>query len=386
MGIEQPALHPPMMLKLLLISALLAAATALPSPDAAVPEGALTQSQMHMSSAAKAAVSKMLETGSSDSACAELATATMAEVTDAVKAQQEAIDAFKAPNDGTACLEEGKPAVDAAKTALDKAKTDASDAAEASAAAAGAGVDMGSIPLSAYTEEGDKACVPFESSAAYHSAKAAATTAADLAASTAAAVPGAEAVLESAEAAAADAVKECECKVYTDYTAAWSTIEAHKDSHEASWTKGKHMECVLAGTAAEDCDVGTTPAVEPVTLAPGATGDACTSSPTVSPTPAPTFLSPTEAAPGCVGAVALAGLGSCSTTVSRGNIGDRFCSLAGRGHMVSYAADVTSVSGPVCYISGSNIHTGHSVLGGYGCGGHCKCLQGVKCSGDGSRL
>merc|ERR1712110_69655 len=174
--------HPPMMLKLLLISALLAAATALPSPDAAVPEGALTQSQMHMSSAAKAAkdtVSKMLETGSSDSACAELATTTMNEVTDAVNAQQQALDAFKAPNDGTSCLQEGQDEVTAAQTALTNAQTAASDAAEASSAATGADVDFGPISFSALTESESGVCAgQFLEDPAYTAAKASAASAA----------------------------------------------------------------------------------------------------------------------------------------------------------------------------------------------------------------
>merc|ERR1712110_1395170 len=128
--------------------------------------------------AAKETVSSMLEAGSSDSACAELAATTISEVEDAVKAQQEAIDKFAAPNDGTSCLEEGKAEVDSATEALDAAKKASEDAAAESAAAAGASVDFGPVSLSALHDSGPLTCGPWLGDAAYTSAKAAAAAAA----------------------------------------------------------------------------------------------------------------------------------------------------------------------------------------------------------------
>merc|ERR1719453_2159684 len=246
------------MMKLLLAIALVACASALPSPDTTVPEVQMTQMVATAAKAAKETVSSMLEAGSSDSACAELAATTISEVEDAVKAQQEAIDKFAAPNDGTSCLEEGKAEVDSATEALDAAKKASEDAAAESAAAAGASVDFGPVSLSALTEDGSAVCGPWASDAAFTSAKAAAAAGAS-----------------KASDAAAKAVAECECKVYTDYTAAFETAESHKETNEASYTKGKHMQCVLAGTAPDACDAGTTPAVTPITLAAGATADKC---------------------------------------------------------------------------------------------------------------
>merc|ERR1711998_761039 len=147
-----------MMMRALTVIALVAAASALPSPDATVPEMTMTQTMSSAAKAAKATVSKMLETGSSDSACAELADATIAEVADAVSAQQQLLDAFNAPND---------------------AQTKSQDADAASASAAGANVDFGPVAISALTEHDGSLCNgAWATDAAYTSAKAAAAAAA----------------------------------------------------------------------------------------------------------------------------------------------------------------------------------------------------------------
>merc|ERR1711998_619724 len=168
-----------MMMRALTVIALVAAASALPSPDATVPEMTMTQTMSSAAKAAKATVSKMLETGSSDSACAELADATIAEVADAVSAQQQLLDAFNAPNDGTSCLQEGQDEVAAAGDALHDAQTKSQDADAASASAAGANVDFGPVAISALTEHDGSLCNgAWATDAAYTSAKAAAAAAA----------------------------------------------------------------------------------------------------------------------------------------------------------------------------------------------------------------
>merc|ERR1711871_1194147 len=263
-------------MKLFIAIALVAYASALPSPDSTVPEMMMTQTMSMAAKEAKKTVTSMLESGSSDSACAELAATTISEVEDAVKAQQEAVDKFKAPNDGTACLEEGKAEVATATEALDAAKKASEDAAAAAAASAGASVDFGPVALSAMTDSSSGGlCGPWASDPAYTSAKAAAAAGASDAAEKAAAIAGFESALTAAEDAAAAAVKSCECAVFHEYTAAWEAAESHKETNAASYTKGKHMECVLAGTAPDACDVGTVPEVTPVTLAAGVTGEGC---------------------------------------------------------------------------------------------------------------
>jgi len=138
-------------------------------------------------------------------------------------------------------------------------------------------VDFGPVALSALTEDSSGLlCGPWASDPAFTPAKAAASAGATAASEASAAIGGFEEALSAAEAAAALAVKECECKVYTDYTAAFAAATAASKGHEASYTKGKHMKCVLAGTSPDACEVGTVPTVSPVTLAAGASADACT--------------------------------------------------------------------------------------------------------------
>merc|ERR1711871_73820 len=264
------------MMKLLLAIALVAAASALPSLDTNVPEVTMTQALMAKAhAAAKEKVSSMLESGSDSSACAELATTTINEVVDAVKAEQEILDKLAAPNNGEHCLTMGKEEVDAAESALETAKEEAKDAAEASAAAAGDSVDFGSVSLASLTEEDGAVCGPFESDPEYVAAKAAAADAAAKAASASDAIGGFEEAVATAKASADAAVKKCQCVTYTDYTDAYAKATAHSDSHAEAYAKGKHMECVLAGTAPADCDVGTTPAVTPITLDAGVVEGAC---------------------------------------------------------------------------------------------------------------
>jgi hypothetical protein len=89
--------------------------------------------------------------------------------------------------------------------------------------------------------------------------------------------------LSAAKTAQEKAIKECQCGVRAAYNKAWEAANAQNEENEKAYTKGKHMECVLAGTAADACDVGTTPAVTAVTLAEGATADKCGESSTEAP-------------------------------------------------------------------------------------------------------
>jgi len=265
-----------MMMKLVLALALVAFASALPSLDTNVPEVAMTQALMAKAhKAAKEKVSSMLESGSDSSACAELASTTISEVEDNVKAQQELLDHFAAPNNGEHCLTMGAEEVAAAESALEDAKTEAADAASASASAESDPIDFGAVSLASLTEEDGAVCGPFESDPEYVAAKAAAADAAAKAESAAGAIGGFEDAVATAKEAAAKEVQHCECVTYTDYTAAFASASSHAESNAEAYAKGKHMECVLAGTAPADCDVGTTPAVSPITLADGVSAGSC---------------------------------------------------------------------------------------------------------------
>merc|ERR1719453_732212 len=261
-----------LVLALVLAVALVAYASALPSIDTSAPEMTL-MAKAHK--AAKEKVSSMLESGSDSSACAELASTTISEVEDNVKAQQEILDHFASPNNGEHCLTLGSEEVAAAEAALETAKTEAEDAASAAASAEGGSVDFGTVSLASLTEEDGAICGPFESDPEYVAAKAAAADAAAKAATAAGAIGGFETSVASAKEAAAKQVEHCECVTYTDYTAAFATASAHSEANAEAYAKGKHMECVLAGTAPADCDVGTTPAVSPITLADGVSEASC---------------------------------------------------------------------------------------------------------------
>merc|ERR1711871_230229 len=265
-----------MMARIVLSIALVACASALPALDSDVPETVMMQTMMNKAhKAAKAKVSSMLESGSDSSACAELAKATIDEVVDNVKAQQELVDHFAAPNNGEHCLTEGKEAVDAAESALADAKTEAEEAAAASASAAGDSVDFGSVSLASLTEEDGAGCGPFETDPEYVAAKAAAADAAIKAAAAADAIGGYEEAVATAKEAAAKAVSHCQCVTYTDYNDVYAKATSLAAANAEAYAKGKHMECVLSGTAPADCDVGTTPAVTPITLDAGVTESSC---------------------------------------------------------------------------------------------------------------
>merc|ERR1719305_1947537 len=110
-------------------------ACALAAPPTTVPQDMMLQQTAKAAEEARATITTMLQAGSSDDACAELATTTITEVEDAVEAQQEILNHY-VENDGTACLEEGKSAVDAAQAALDEAKKDSEDKSAAAVDAA----------------------------------------------------------------------------------------------------------------------------------------------------------------------------------------------------------------------------------------------------------
>lgn len=223
---------------------------------------------------AKATISAMMQEGSSSDDCTDLAATTIKEVEDAVAAAQEILDHFK-EHDGSQCLEEGKSSLDEAESALSTAQKASEDAAAAAAEAASATIDFTGVPLASLSESEGGLCGLPVTTPAYTAAKATAESTATAASEASAAIAGFEAALESAKTAAAELVANCQCETYTTYTEAWTTAESHAEENAASWAKGKHMQCVLAGTDPASCDVGTCPTVTAVTLAEGATEAAC---------------------------------------------------------------------------------------------------------------
>merc|ERR1711959_385675 len=267
-----------MMMKIFALLAFVGAATALPSTaDDIVPEGfdasgmAPPANFLEVSAfdEAKATVQSMIQAGKDEGACADLAAATVKEVEDSVDAAQKTLDSL---NTGSDCPNKGQGAVDTAQSALDQANKDKEAADAAASAAASASVNFGSMPLSSLTEG---QCGVFFNSAAYTSAVATKESTANAATQAAAAVTAAEAGLKAAQEAQQDAIKECQCSAKKAAAAAWEAANANNDANEKAYTKGKHMECVLAGTPVDSCQVGAIPKVTEVTLANGVESATC---------------------------------------------------------------------------------------------------------------
>merc|ERR1711988_1388702 len=286
------------MMKLTLALAFLAFAVALPSPDTMVPETNTKFTDVngikHAAAAeAKAAIQELLQQGQTNDACAELAKTAIEEVQDSVAEEQEVLDGFKAPNDGSQCASEGQAAVEAAENALKDAQDAAEEAAQAASDAEKAGITFDPISLSALTESDGSVCGPWASSSAYTSAKATAASTAATAAEKQGAIAGFEQALAAAQAEAEEQVKRCECSVYEIYTNAYETAKSHEAENLKTYTKGKHMQCVIEETDPNDCPVDDVPTITPVTLADGVDGSGCE---TQAPTAAPTSHPPTSGA------------------------------------------------------------------------------------------
>merc|ERR1711871_1560545 len=210
---------------------------------------------------AKAAVASMIKAGKDEGACADLASATIKEVEDAVDSQQKALDSL---DTGADCASKNQEEVDAAQGNLDQANKDKTDADAAAAAAAGADVAFSPKPLSSLTPG---QCDTFFTDPAYTSTQAAG------------AVTAAEAGLKAAQEAQQEAIAECKCSAKKAYEAAWEAANANNDANEKAYTKGKHMKCVLAGTPPASCPVGDIPKVTAITLADGVESASCSEHP-----------------------------------------------------------------------------------------------------------
>merc|ERR1712216_487432 len=99
----------------------------------------------------------------------------------------------------------------------------------------------------------------------YTSAKAAFGSATETHTAAVGAAAAATTALEEAVAEQIKLIHECRCKAKEEYNTAWSNAEEGAAEREATYTKAKHMECVLAGTSAADCTF-TVPTVTPRTL------------------------------------------------------------------------------------------------------------------------
>merc|ERR1712127_1092534 len=234
---------------------------------------------------ARNSVDMLIQEGTDEGACADLAAATISEVENAVNTQQKILGSL---DTGSDCGSKGQAAVDTAQQAV----TDANDAKATADAAQSAAMNapvtfqpknLGSL------QEGQ--CGTFFSDPAYVKAVAAKNQAIQAANQAAGAAQAAQTALDNAKAAQAELIKQCQCDVREAYNKAWEAANAQNDENQKAYLKGKHMKCVLEGTAVDECDAGSAPVVQAVTLADGVPAEACvvpTPSPTPVPTPSPT--------------------------------------------------------------------------------------------------
>ena len=221
-------------------------------------------------------VSSLLQQGNGESACADLAKSLVDEVTSSVEVSNKILEAL---DNGSDCPNKGQDAVTTAqqnKDAYDKAAT---DAASAASAADNAFVDFGSYSLSSLTTG---QCTQFWEDKAYMAAKQAATQAATAKTEADATAGAMDQALTIAEEEAAKQVEACQCAARAAYNTALAATTAKAADDVAAFTKGKLMQCVLAGTAEEDCVVGDVPTPKAVTLADGVPAEACASPTTFS--------------------------------------------------------------------------------------------------------
>jgi len=221
---------------------------------------------------AKKTITDMLKTGSDSSACADLADSLISTVQNDIN---DRIAIVAGLPDGSSCTTEGQGVVDAARSSVTEAESAAATAHEAASTAASAPVHFGSINLDSLGELAEGHCTSFESNPAYLAAKSEAEAAAGAAAEADAAVEAAKSAVDSALEEQKRLVEECQCAAHGHAKAAYDEASTVSAEETAAWEKGKHMKCVLAGTAPADCDVGSPDVPAAPALAEGVTEESC---------------------------------------------------------------------------------------------------------------
>lgn len=271
------------MVKIFALFAILAFAAAIPS-DQVSPEDDLVQVGVTAAEDAKATVDALMKSGKDQGACADLAASTIKEVNDSVDAQQKILDSL---DTGADCGKQGQGPVDAANQAITDAQKAKSDADSGLASAHSAPVQFAAVPLDNLSEG---QCSVFFDDVAYTAAKQTLDAAQKAADEAAGAVTAAQSALTAAQDEQAKAIENCRCAAKKGLENAWEAATANNDSNQKAYAKGKHMECVLAGTSPAECQVGDIPAVTKPNLdadamAVDTKSESCNRGPTPAPAP-----------------------------------------------------------------------------------------------------
>jgi uncharacterized protein (DUF2237 family) len=232
-----------------------------PEADGVVPETDLVSDSAMVSTMAdeeaheeaRAHVQELMKAGKTESGCKKLAEAAIADVKDDISTAQKSIGKMDFGKD---CDQAGLAAYEAAKQLEAKAKKKSESTAQSLSKTLSTRLKI-TVPLDTLA---NGQCDSAKNTAAYKDGKAAAASAQK-------AHEKAKGEYSSAKKATADALKAHEKdKKWCACHAQWTHKEAIKiadkvngSANAKSWTKGHHMECVLAGTTPAKCKVPTMP-------------------------------------------------------------------------------------------------------------------------------
>merc|ERR1712072_535848 len=248
----------------LAILALAASQTPAIDIDEVVPESVADDFLVQSFAQAKTALAN-----NGEGQCQQLADETEQAVKDAVKAQQDIIDAM---DNGGSCHTAGDNIVNDAQNTLDQAKHAEQTAKNAKEAAESQMIDLGSFSfkqlesiVSSNTCNND-----IIMASSYTGAVAGVQASRNAHESAKDDVTSAETALENAKEEGAKLVNQCMCHVIQEHDAAvGSANDAMEEANLKAWTQAAHIRCVVAGTALPNCQVGNPPVVVPAQLADG---------------------------------------------------------------------------------------------------------------------
>jgi len=255
MGVQQKCNE---MMKLVLIFAVIAIATALPSET----EDPYAE--------AKDTIAELLQQGKSDAGCRKLATSTIDEINNLVKTVDDLYEAF---DKGHACAGKGSDQVATAKRTKKKADHAVKEAGHVKETKCSASVTW---KFNLNTVSPSSCSNVFFSDAGYIAAKAACDHATKQLAKAHGAAKEAAAGVKSAEAAAAKARSACFCKVQKEHKMLRRRSEAANSvGNSKAWVKAHHMLCVLDNKAPTGCKVPPAPKVKIPAVAAGVESENC---------------------------------------------------------------------------------------------------------------
>jgi len=255
MGVQQKCNE---MMKLVLIFAVIAIATALPAET----EDPYAE--------AKGAIAELLQQGKSDAGCRSLATSTIDEVNNGVKTVD---DLYKNFDKGHACAGKGSEQVAVAKRTKKKADHAVKTATAAVETKCSASVTW---KFNLNTVSPKSCSNVFFGDAGYLAAKAACDHAKEVLGTAHGAAKEAAAGVISAEAAAARARSACFCKVQKEHKMLRHRSEAANSvGNSKAWVKAHHMLCVLDNKAPTACKVPPAPKVKIPAVAAGVESENC---------------------------------------------------------------------------------------------------------------